>query len=62
MKTLSPLQVERLQYQPKLPKSLQAGIKNLDLVEGSATQSVRDQEEIKSLFPNFSQILIKLIY
>ena len=52
MKTLSPLQVERLQYQPKLPKSLQAGIKNLDLVEGSATQSVRDQEEIKSLFPN----------
>ena len=52
MKTLSPLQVERLQYQPKLPKSLQAGIKNLDLVEGSATQSVRDKEEIKSLFPN----------
>ncbi len=52
MKTLSPLQVERLQYQPKLPKSLQAGIKNLDLIEGSATQSVRDQEEIKSLFPN----------
>ena len=52
MKTLSPLQVERLQYQPKLPKALQAGIKSLDLVEGSATQSVRDQEEIKALFPN----------
>ena len=52
MKTLSPLQVERLQYQPKLPQSLRAGIKNLDLVEGSATQSVRDQEEIKALFPN----------
>ena len=52
MKTLSPLQVERLQYQPKLPQSLQAGIKNLDLVEGSATQSVRDQAEIKALFPN----------
>ena len=52
MKTLSPLQVERLKYQPKLPKALQAGIKSLDLVEGAATQSVRDQEEIKSLFPN----------
>ena len=52
MKTLSPLQVERLQYQPKLPKALQAGIKSLDLVEGAATQSVRDQEEIKALFPN----------
>lgn len=51
-KTLSPLQVERLKYQPKLPQSLQAGIKRLDLVEGAATQSVRDQEEIKSLFPN----------
>ena len=52
MKTLSPLQIERLQYQPKLPQSLQAGIKSLDLVEGAATQSVRDQDEIKSLFPN----------
>ena len=52
MKTLSPLQIERLKYQPKLPKSLQAGIKSLDLIEGTATESVRDQEEIKSLFPN----------
>ncbi len=52
MKTLSPLQIERLKYEPKLPKSLQAGIKSLDLVEGAATQSVRDQEDIKSLFPN----------
>ena len=52
MKTLSPLQTERLQYQPKLPKALAAGIKCLDLQEGSATQAVRDAEQIKELFPN----------
>lgn len=52
MKTLSPLQIERLKYQPKLPECLQKGINSLELVEGSATQSVRDQEQIKELFTN----------
>ena len=52
METLSPLQIERLKYQPKLPSSLTNGINSLEMVEGSATQSVRDQEQIKNLFSN----------
>lgn len=52
MEKLSPLQVERLKYQPKLPSSLSNGINSLELVEGSATQSVRDQEQISALFKN----------
>ena len=52
MTKLSPLQIERLKYQPKLPSSLQNGVNSLELVEGSATQSVRDQEQIKALFAN----------
>ena len=52
MKTLSPLQIERLKYQPKLPECLAKGINSLEMVEGSATQSVRDQEQIKELFKN----------
>ena len=49
MKKLSPLQIERLKYQPKLPQSLQNGVNGLRMVEGSATQSVRDQEQINAL-------------
>ena len=52
MTKLSPLQIERLKYQPKLPSSLQNGVNSLEMVEGSATQSVRDQEQIKNLFAN----------
>jgi len=52
MTKLSPLQIERLKYQPKLPASLQNGVNALEMVEGSATQSVRDQEQIKNLFSN----------
>ena len=52
MKTLSPLQIERLKYQPKLPATLAMGINSLELVEGEATQSVRDQEQIQNLFKN----------
>lgn len=52
MTKLSPLQIERLKYQPKLPSSLQSGVNSLELIEGSATQSVRDQEQIKALFAN----------
>jgi len=52
MTKLSPLQIERLKYQPKLPASLQNGINSLEMIEGSATQSVADQQEIQNLFPN----------
>lgn len=52
MEKLSPLQIERLKYQPKLPSSLSEGINSLEMVEGSATQSIRDQEQIKELFRN----------
>ena len=52
MKKLSPLQSERLKYQPKLPSALSDGINTLSVSEGEATQSVRDQEQIKALFPN----------
>ncbi len=52
MEKLSPLQIERLKYQPKLPSSLSNGINSLEMTEGSATQSVRDQEQIENLFKN----------
>jgi len=45
----SNLQIARAAYQPKLPKALKGPVK---AVEGSATQSVGNQEEIKALFPN----------
>lgn len=46
---ISALQKERAKYQPKLPKSLKGTVQ---LVEGAKTESVADQKEIKSLFPN----------
>ena len=52
MTNLSPLQIERLKSQPKLPASLANGINHLISQEGSATQSVANQEEIKALFKN----------
>ena len=45
----SNLQIARAAYQPKLPKALLGPVK---AVEGSATQSVGNQDEIKALFPN----------
>ncbi len=52
MTKLSPLQIERLKYEPKLPASLRKGVNSLEMVEGSPTQSVRDQEQIQALFKN----------
>jgi len=52
MTNLSPLQIERLKYQPKLPSSLASGISHLQSIQGSATQSVANQDEIKALFKN----------
>jgi len=45
----SALQIARAAYAPKLPKALRGALK---AVEGKATQSVADQEEVKKLFPN----------
>ena len=49
MSTKSALQIARAAYQPKLPQALRGALKT---VEGSPTQSVADQEEVKKLFPN----------
>lgn len=49
MRTISPLQKARSKYEPKLPNALKGNVK---VVEGNATHSVDDQEEIKKLFPN----------
>ena len=45
----SVLQKARAAYQPKLPTALWGAVK---AVEGAATESVADQEQIKKLFPN----------
>ena len=47
MKELSPLQKERLNYNPKLPSVLANGINKLVMTKGESTQSVSNQEEIK---------------
>ncbi len=52
MTNLSPLQIERLKYQPKLPYSLANGINHLIAQEGSATEAVANKDEIKNLFKN----------
>ena len=49
MPVKSNLQIARAAYQPKLPKALKGPVK---AVEGAATESVGDQAEIRSLFPN----------
>ena len=49
---LSPLQVARYQYNPKLPGMLRNGISEISVLNGGATQSVADQEKIAALFPN----------
>ena len=49
---ISPLQEERLKYEPKLPGMLRHGISEISVKEGEATESVADQDKIKVLFPN----------
>ena len=49
---LSPLQIERYKYVPKLPGMLRNGINDICVKEGKETSSVADQEKIKTLFPN----------
>ena len=45
----STLQIERANYQPKMPRALSGPVK---VKEGAATESVDNQEEIKKMFPN----------
>ena len=49
---LSPLQIARYQYTPKLPGMLRNGISEIGVKIGAATESVADQEKIAALFPN----------
>ena len=49
---LSPLQIARYHYSPKLPGMLRNGIAEICVKNGEATQSVADQEKIAALFPN----------
>ena len=49
---LSPLQIARYQYTPKLPGMLRNGIAEICVKEGKETSSVADQEKIQALFPN----------
>lgn len=49
---LSPLQIERYKYIPKLPGMLRNGISEISVKEGEETSSVADQAKIKELFPN----------
>ena len=50
--TMSPLQLARYKYQPKLPGMLRNGIAEISVKNGGATESVADQEKIQALFPN----------
>ena len=49
---LSPLQIARYQYNPKLPGMLRNGIAEISVRNGGPTESVADQEKIAALFPN----------
>ena len=47
MREISPLQKERLNYQPKLAGALANGINSVKLSLGEATSAVADKEDIK---------------
>ena len=49
---LSPLQMARYQYSPKLPGILRNGVSEICVKNGGATTSVADQDKIQALFPN----------
>jgi len=53
---LSPLQIERLKYQPKLPTSLRQGINKLEMVTGADTTAAADAEQIEQLFKHLRKI------
>ncbi len=57
--TKSALQIARAAYKPKMPKVLYGTVK---VEEGSATQSVANQDEVKKLFPNtYGMPIVKFV-
>ena len=49
---LSPLQIARYEYKPKLPAILRNNVNKIVAVEGKETEAAGDKEKIKALFPN----------
>ena len=49
---LSPLQIARYEYKPKLPAMLRNKIDEIEAIEGEKTESAADQAQVKELFPN----------
>ena len=49
---ISPLQIARYEYEPKLPGMLRHGISEICAEEGEITESAGHQEQIKALLPN----------
>ena len=49
MREISPLQKERLNYQPKLAGALANGINAVKLALGNSTTSVADEKDVKEL-------------
>ncbi len=57
--TKSALQIARASYMPKMPKALKGNVK---IEQGAATESVRDQQEIKELFPlTYGMPIVKFV-
>lgn len=55
----SALQIARAAYKAKMPKALTG---NLSIIEGEATQSVADHDEIRHLFPNtYGMPIVKFV-
>ncbi|HBG40776.1 MAG TPA: diphosphate--fructose-6-phosphate 1-phosphotransferase [Porphyromonadaceae bacterium] len=58
--TKSALQIARASYEPKIPEGLRGNVK---IEEGASTESVRDQEEIRKLFPNtYGMPIVKFVH
>ena len=53
MREISPLQKERLNYQPKLAGALANGINSVKLALGEATTAVADKEDIKRFISKY---------
>lgn len=51
-KEFSPLEIERLEYQPKLAPALKKGIDRLEIIEDNKTFYISDEDEIAKLFPH----------
>lgn len=58
--TKSALQIARASYSPKMPEGLKGYVR---IEEGAKTESIRDQKEIKELFPNtYGMPVVKFVH